>query len=130
MSSTFAGGDLASGWLEPQTQTTFTDAAVAGNYMFGMLPVLEPTTSIPIGEISQLSNGTFSGDVTLGGQGSFSYDQSIASTTYAWDTTAPNTGSFLEGSGSSGTSCIVISSTKDACIINTDNPPSVMILQQ
>jgi hypothetical protein len=130
MSSTSTVGDLASGSLEPQTQTTFTDAALAGNYMFGLLPVMEPTTSIPIGQFSLLSNGTSTGEATLGGRGSFSYDQSIASTTYAWDTTAPGTGSYLSGNSSSGTSCIVISSTKDACIMNTDNSPGVIIEQQ
>ena len=38
-------GSLDSGWLEPQTQTAFTDAALAGNYLFGELPLLsvEPT---------------------------------------------------------------------------------------
>ena len=50
--------------------------------------------------------------------------------TYNWDTTTPGTGSFLFGSGSKGMSCIVISSTKDACVINGDSGPSVIIMQQ
>ncbi len=123
-------GWLESGWLEPQSQTTFTDAAVAGNYMFGAMPVvMEPTTSVPIGEFDLLSNGTYTDEVTLGGKGSFTFDQP-GSGTYSWDTSATGTGSFLEGSGSNGTSCVVISSTRAACILNADNSPSVMILQQ
>ena len=123
-------GWLESGWLEPQSQTTFTDAALAGDYMFGVMPVvMEPTTSVPIGEFDLLSNGAYTDEVTLAGMGSFTFDQS-GSGTYSWDTSATGTGSFLEGSGSSGTSCIVISSTRAACILNTDNSPSVLILQQ
>jgi hypothetical protein len=117
------------GCLEPQTQTTFTDAAVAGDYLFGQLPRVEPTSNGNVGEFDLLSNGTYTDEVTLGGKGSFTYDQP-GSGTYSWDTTATGTGSLLEGSGSNGTSCIVISSTKLACIVNTDNSPSVMILQQ
>ena len=124
-----SSGYLDSGWVEAQTQTTFTDTAVAGNYLFGQLPRPEPTSNGNVGELDLSNTGNITGGISTAGQGDFSYDQSL-SMSYAWDTTVPNTGSFLVGSGSKGMSCIVISSTKDACIINADSGPSVLILQQ
>jgi hypothetical protein len=120
---------IESGVMEPQTQTTFTDAAVAGDYMFGQLPLMEPGSNGNVGETDLLSNGNLATGLTTAGEGDFSYDQSITGT-YSWDTTATGTGSFLTGGGASGISCVVISSTKAACIFNTDTEPSVMILQQ
>jgi hypothetical protein len=122
-------GYLATGWTEPQTATTFTDAAVAGNYLFGQLPRPEPTSNGNAGEFDLSNSGNVTGGITTAGVGDFSYDESI-SMTYSWDPTVTGTGSFLVGSGSKGLSCIVISSTKDACIFNGDDSPSVAILQQ
>jgi hypothetical protein len=121
-------GYLATGWTEPQSGT-FTDAAVAGNYLFGQLPRPEPTSNGNVGEFNLSNSGGVTGGISTAGVGDFSYDQSL-SMTYIWDTTASGTGSFLVGSGSKGMSCIVISSTKDACIINADSGPGVLILQQ
>jgi hypothetical protein len=120
---------LQPGWVEPQTQTTFTDAAAAGDYMVGKVPVLEPASNGIAGQYDLLSNGNYTGGLTTSGEGDFSYDQPISGT-YNWDTTATGTGSFLMGSGSSGMSCMVISSTRAACIVNADTSPGVMILQQ
>jgi hypothetical protein len=130
------GGFLETGWLEPQSQTTFTYAAVAGTYLFGGLPQMEPGSNGGVGEfiLSSCSSSSTScgltGGVTTGGEGDFSYDQSIGSGTYNWDTTVTGTGSFLSGTGSKGLSCMVISATKDVCIFNGDDSPSVAILQQ
>ncbi len=121
-------GYLATGWTEPQSGT-FTGAAVAGNYLFGQLPRPEPASNGNVGEIALSNSGNITGGITTAGAGDFSYDQST-STTYSWDTTAAGSGSFLIGSGSKGISCIVISSIKDACIVNADSGPSVVILQQ
>jgi hypothetical protein len=123
-----SGGYLATGWTEPQSGT-FTDAAVAGNYLFGQLPRPEPTSNGNAGEVTLSNSGNLTGGITTAGVGDFSYDESL-SMTYIWDTTVTGTGSFLVGSGSKGMSCIVISSTKDACIFNGDDSPSVAILQQ
>jgi hypothetical protein len=121
---------LETGWLEPQSQTTFTDAALAGNYMLGELPLMEEQKNGNVGDFDLLATGSGSANVTSAGIGDFTYDQSQGVGTYTWDTTASGTGSFLIGSGSKGISCIVITSTKDACIFNGDDRPSVMILQQ
>ena len=130
---TCCGGGIGSflewGWIEPQSQTTFTDAAVAGNYLFGQLPRIEPGSNGNVGELDLSSSGNVTAGVTTAGEGDFTYDQSITGT-YSWDTTATGTGSFLTGGGASGLSCMVISSTKAACIFNTDSEPSVLILQQ
>ncbi len=115
--------------MEPQSQTTFTDAAVAGNYMVGKLPMMEPASDDIAGQYDLLSNGNYTGGLTTAGEGDFSYDQSISGA-YNWDTSVTGTGSFLVGSGSSGLSCVVTSSTRAACIVNADTSPSVMILQQ
>ena len=126
---------LETGWIEPQTETTFTYAALAGNYLLGQLPRTEPYSSGNVGEIatSSCSSGSSScgwtGGVTTAGSGSFSFDQSTGSMTYNWDASAPGTGSYLVETGGKGLSCVVISATRDACIVNADTP-SVMILQQ
>jgi len=122
-------GYLATGWTEPQSQSTFTSAAVAGNYLFGQLPRPEPTSNGNVGEFDLTSSGSVTGGVSTAGEGDFSWDQSL-SMTYSWDTSVTGTGSFLIGSGSKGMSCIVISSTRDACIFNADDSPSVAILEQ
>ncbi len=129
-------GYLETGWMEPQSETTFTYAAVAGTYLFGGLPRMEPGSNGNAGEfiLSSCTSGSAScgltGGITTGGEGSFSYDQSLGSMTYNWDTTVTGTGSFLSGTGSKGLSCMVISATRDVCIFNGDDSPSVAILQQ
>jgi hypothetical protein len=102
----------------------------------GQLPRMEAGSNGNVGELvvsncaSSASSCGFTGSVTTGGEGYFSWDQSIGAMTYNWDTTVTGTGSYLVGSGSKGISCIVISGTRDACIFNGDNSPSVMIMQQ
>ena len=126
---------METGWIEAQTETTFNYAAVAGTYLLGQLPRTEPYSSGNVGEIatSSCSSGSSScgwtGGVTTAGSGSFSFDQSTGSMTYNWDASAPGTGSYLVETGGKGLSCVVISATRDACIVNADTP-SVMILQQ
>jgi hypothetical protein len=132
---------LATGWTEPQTETTFTYAAVAGTYLFGGLPQMEPGSNGNVGEWVLSSSGCttsggvtycpLTGDVTTGGEGSFSYDQSLNSgMTYNWDASVPGTGSFLSGTSPKGLSCVVISATRDVCIVDGDDSPGVGILQQ
>jgi hypothetical protein len=131
---------LAAGGMEPQSETTFTNAAVAGTYLFGQLPQTEASSKGGVGEFILSSSGCttsggvtycpFTGDATTGGEGSFSYDQSIGSMTYNWDATVTGTGSYLVGTSPKGLSCVVISATKDVCIFDADDRPSVAILQQ
>ena len=124
-----SGDPSWTGWFEAQSLATFTDAAVTGDYMMSKLPLLEPETNGISGEFDLSSSGNVTAGVTTAGEGDFTYDQSITGT-YSWDTAATGTGSFLTAGGASGVSCIVISSTKDACIFDTDSEASVVILQQ
>jgi hypothetical protein len=122
-------GYLQTGWVEPQTQTTFTDAAVAGNYLFGQLSPMQATQHGNVGELYVSSSGAITGGFTEAGQGDFSYDQSQNMGTLVWDSTTD--GTFLIGSGGGkGISCAVISATKIVCTVNADSSPSVMIFQQ
>jgi hypothetical protein len=133
----FNGPDnnLETGWVEPQSESTFTYAAVAGTYLIGQMPQMEAGSNGNVGEfiLSSCASGASScgltGDVTTFGQTVFTWDQSLGSMSYNWDTTVTGTGSFLSGTGSKGISCIVISGTRDVCIFNGDTP-SVAILQQ
>jgi len=124
-------GYLETGWLEPQTQTTFTDAAVAGTYLFGQMTVMQEVQDDAVGVLDTLNNGTITGGLSEGDAGYFTWDQA-PSWTYSWDTTAPDTGSLLvAGTGDTGgDSCVVISATRVVCTTNADSWPAVGILQQ
>jgi hypothetical protein len=123
-------GSVDSGWLESQTQTTFTYAALAGSYLFGELPLLSGSSSGSVGEYTLTGNGAITGAITISGRGTLSWDQA-ASMTYSWDTTAAGTGTFLVANGAqSESSCAVISATKFVCTPQTDPAPSVEVIEQ
>jgi hypothetical protein len=125
-------GSLESGWLESQTatQTAFTNAALAGNYLFGDLSQLniEPTSSVGVMDVT--SGGTINAALSTASRGNLSWDQSTSST-YSWDVTAPGMGTFLIADGTqAGASCAVISATKFVCVSQTDSAPSVEVFEQ
>jgi hypothetical protein len=123
-------GSLDSGWLEPQTQTAFTNAALAGNYLFGNLSLLniEPTSSV--GVLGVTGSGVINAALTITSRGNLSWDQST-SMTYSWDATAPGTGTFLLANGTQAdASCAVINATKFVCTSQTDPAPSVQVIEQ
>jgi hypothetical protein len=122
-------GYLETGWIEPQTQTTFTNAAFAGNYMLGEMPRLVANANGNVGELNPDASGNMTGAVTDASQGTFSWEQSL-SMTYSWDTTATGTGSLLFGSGTKGISCVVVGSARFVCIENASGSPHVMIMQK
>ncbi|MGA3080304.1 MAG: IPT/TIG domain-containing protein [Terracidiphilus sp.] len=125
-----ANGSFDTGWLEAQTQTAFTDAALAGSYLSGELPLLNPESDGTVGEYILPGNGTIQGGVNIAGQGDLSWDQPL-STTYAWDATVPGTGTFLVADGPQGAaSCAVVTAAKFACIAQTDPAPSIGLMQQ
>ena len=123
-------GYLATGWTEPQTQTTFTNAAVAGNYMLGQMPPTQASQKGHVGEFDLDNAGNITGGITTAGQGDFSWDQSVSGMGYNWDTTVTGTGSLLFGSGSKGISCVVISATSFVCTPQTDPAPNIQIFGQ
>jgi hypothetical protein len=125
-----ANGSLDSGWMEPQTQTTFTGAALAGNYLFGELPLLNLRPTGYAGQYGLSASGAITGATTSSARGVLSWDQSL-SATYAWDATAPGTGTFQIANGAQGAaSCAVISATKFVCAAQADPSPSIQIMQK
>lgn len=115
------------GWVEAQTESTFTDAAVAGSYMEGKIALLEESANGNIGVVTLASNGNVSGSGTSAGPGSANLNQPI-SATYSWAST--EYGTALVTSSNGDASCVIISSTRFACIGNTDEAPNISIFQQ
>jgi hypothetical protein len=62
-------GSLDSGWMEPQTQTSFTGAALAGNYLFGELPLLNILPTGYVGEYNLTGSGAITGAATSASSG-------------------------------------------------------------
>jgi hypothetical protein len=123
-------GSLDSGWLEPQAQTAFTNAALAGSYLFGNLPLLNFKSSNSVGVFSVTADGAVNAALTTTSPGILYWDQS-ASMAYSWDQTAPGTGAFLVANGAqAGASCAVINATKFVCVSQTSLAPSVEAIEQ
>jgi hypothetical protein len=125
---------LDTGWVEPQSQTTFTDAALAGTYLYGRMPLIEPSVSGSVGEYAFDSAGDITGDTTTAGPGNFTWDsafsyQQLNSQGYSWLSATYGTFQITQP-GPSLRSCAVISATRAACINNTTPTPLVIILQQ
>jgi hypothetical protein len=118
---------VETGWLESQTQTTFTNAALAGDYLLGKLAPLSASSNDAIGEFNMLSSGNITGSATTAAMGGFTWDQAM-SLSYSW--ASLTYGTFTTGSGTKDFSCAVISSTKDVCIVNGSGSGEMMILQQ
>ncbi len=115
------------GQTEPQTISTFTDAAIAGNYVIGQVPILEPDNGSGVGVITLDSSGNITGSSTNGGPGNFSWESPIA-VTYTWSSTT--FGTFLPDASGKGLSCVAVSTTESVCIENTTSNPDIMIFQQ
>jgi hypothetical protein len=123
-------GSLDSGWLESQTQTTFTNTALAGNYLFGDLSQLNIEPSGSVGVFGVTGSGAINAALTTTSRGNLAWDQST-SMTYSWDASAPGTGAFLIAKvAQSGASCAVITATRFVCASQTDPAPSIEVLEQ
>ncbi len=123
-------GSVDSGWLEPQTQTAFTDAMLANRYLFGELPLLSAKSNGNVGEYNLTGSSGITSAISTAGEEESSWDQ-LVNMTYDWDATAPGTGTFLIASSTSqAASCAVINSTKFVCTSQSDSSPSIKILQQ
>ncbi|HME58312.1 MAG TPA: IPT/TIG domain-containing protein [Terracidiphilus sp.] len=123
-------GSVESGWLESQTQSSFTNASLAGNYLYGYLSLLNVEPSSSVGVLGVTSSGVINAALTTSSRENLSWDQST-SMTYSWDATAPGTGTFLVVNNAQvGASCAVISTTKFVCIPQNDTAPSVEVVEQ
>jgi hypothetical protein len=123
-------GSMESGWLESQTQSSFTNASLAGNYLYGYMSLLNVEPSSSAGVLGVTSSGVINAARTTSSRENLSWDQST-SMTYSWDATVPGTGTFLVvNNAQGGASCAVISTTKFVCIPQTDTAPSVEVAEQ
>ena len=127
-------GSLDSGWLEPQvlpqTQTSFTSSALAGNYLFGQLPLLNAHSIGRVGEFSVTASGGIDAALTTTAKNSLSWDQA-ASMTYAWEATAPGAGTFvITKNAQASASCVVVNASRFVCIPRTDAAPSVQVAER
>jgi len=119
-------GNVDGGFFDAQTQTTFTDAAVAGTYLLGQFPPVKPK-DVSVGEVDVAGSGSITADISDGGPSDFTWDQSQSGLSYTW--LANNYGVLSVTGGSTDSTCIVISTTKFACIANTKAIPQVQIFQ-
>jgi hypothetical protein len=120
-------GNVDAGSFEAQTQTTFTDAALAGTYMLGQFPPVKPK-DVSLGEVDVASSGSVTADISDGGPNGFTWDDPQTGLSYTW--LASTYGVLTVAGGSSDSTCIVISTTRFACIANTKSIPQVQIFQQ
>jgi len=123
-------GSLASGWMEVQTQGEFSNAAIAGDYLFGQLQQLNVKADGSVGKFTVGASGSIDASLTTAGDGLLTWDQA-ASMSYSWDATAPGTGTFLVANGAQGAaSCAVVNASRFVCIPQSDPSPSVQIVEQ
>jgi hypothetical protein len=120
--------DVEFGYMEPQTLTTFTDAALAGNYVGADYPRIEPQGGESTLLLDATSSGTASDIENDGGQGEMAY-AGTGSATFAWTSTTYGTFSVSQG-GSADVSCIAIAAGRFACMENTSGNPNIILFQQ
>jgi hypothetical protein len=96
--------------------------------MLGQFPPLKPK-DISVGEIDAASNGNVTGNVSTGGQNSFTWDDPQSGLTDSWLSTTYGAFSVADN-GNPNSTCIVISSTKFVCISNNKSTPILQIFQQ
>jgi hypothetical protein len=122
-------GGIQTGELLPQTQSTFTNAALAGTYALGQLPELSTSSTAYAGVFSVVSNGTTTATVTEAGKNFLDWQLPETGSTYTW--VSPTYGDFtLTDASSNHYGCIVISATKFACINEIGKSSYVQIFQQ
>jgi len=118
-----------SGWAEPQSATTFSDAALAGNYMAGSnFQPMEASLNAAAGVWNIAASGALASQTSTAGQGNFTYD-SPAALTYTWNSTTY--GAFQVSHSTFGAyTCAVISSVKFACITQTNPGADLLTMQK
>jgi len=120
---------LEGGWLWPQTQTTFTDAALAGTYLLSEQK-LGSGGSSSVGEIDLASSGSVTAAVSKAGENEFSFDASQSGLSYSWLTTTYGAFSLVQTGQSGGETCMVVTPTNVICMDGTSGSAKLSILQQ
>jgi hypothetical protein len=131
-------GSLDSGWLESQSAppvvhtgpSSFSYAALAGNYLSGDLPQLNIEPSSNVGVLGLTSSGVINAALTTTSRGNLAWDQST-SMTFGWDAKVLGTGAFFVTNGAQEiASCVVITTTKFVCTPQGDPAPSIEVIEQ
>lgn len=122
-------GEIDFGYSEAQTQTTFTDAALAGTYAMGEMPRLVWDDNQNVGVFKLGSAGNITGEISQAGVGSSSFDQS-GSLTYNWDSATYGTFLMNISGKSNGLSCAVVTSTRFVCMEQASQNGHMMIFQE
>jgi len=117
------------GWMEHQTQTSFTNAAVAGTYVLDAMPAMEADGGESSGYVTiDASSGAVTGANDSAGQSYTDYNLPI-SASWAWSSTVFGRADVSMG-GQPQLSCYAISTTKNVCMENHANHPDIQRLQK
>jgi len=120
---------LETGWMETQTQSTFTNAALAGTYLFGRLAPISAEKDDQVGVVSVSSGGALTGLISSAGMGNFGWDQSQSIGSLTWLSSTYGTFSIPEGGTEVG-ACAVISSEKIICLDGSSDSATMEIMEK
>jgi hypothetical protein len=118
--------NLGYGWMENQSQTTFSNAALAGQYVIGLMARPSFKYAASVGEATLDSAGNVAVGNSKGGENAFFFDQPSAASV-SWD--SQTYGAFEMGDPVDN-SCVVISATKFVCTKQANNNPQIGIFGQ
>lgn len=113
---------LETGLLQPQTQTTFTDAALAGTYTGSDFALQGGNNTVGEGSLS--SSGGVTVEFSKAGSGFSIFDQSQSGLTYSWLTATY--GAFTYD----GATCIVVTPASAVCLNQTSSSAKMSNLQE
>jgi hypothetical protein len=123
-----SSGGISPGWIENQTQTTFSNAALAGTYLLGQMARPDAGSNATVAVVTPNSSGSTTFNVSVAGQDRFEFDET-GSASYSWDSTGKNYGIFEFGDPI-GSTCAVITSTKFVCTTQNDSDAAIMLFEQ
>ncbi len=123
-----ANPNVGFGWMEHQTQTSFTLNSFAGTYILDPLPEMQSNNGESSGYVSIDTSGVVTGANDSGGQSYTDYNQQIGASLSVTNATYGQ--ATVSMSGHAGLYCYAITSTKVACIEGSSNHPDVQRLEQ
>jgi hypothetical protein len=126
-----ANGSADAGWIENQSQTSFSNSTVAGNYLLGQYPPLSAKGIALVGEVQVQANGTANASVSSAGLQEFEWDQVSNSLPYTFISNSD--GSYSVSSGTSFFDCIGITpppTGKTVCIESLEGAPAIAVFKQ
>ena len=116
------------GWVERQTLSTFTNSAVAGNYILDPLPRMQADGGVDAGYVNVNATGTVSGANDSAGHFWSDYNSPI-SADWAFTDTVHGQATVSEG-GYAALYCYAITSLKMVCMEGSSNNPQIQLLEK